>query len=211
MSESDSHRQVWERFTSGDENALLELYNLHYLGLINYGRRIVDDREFVNDCFMEMLIEFWNKRQSLPPVENVRSYLLTSFRRQILHRVEKEKRWEKKHSASQENSEQFQESYEEYIIKLHSDHHLKERITKALAKLTPRQAELIRLKFFDDLDYNEIAEQCGITKRTAYNIIADAIKQLKADLHGDQGHLFPLFLSLILTALQCLKCFQVSI
>jgi DNA-directed RNA polymerase specialized sigma24 family protein len=39
---------------------------------------------------------------------------------------------------------------------------------------------LLRLKFFEDLDYEEIACQCGITKRTAYNIIHSALRTLKA-------------------------------
>lgn len=186
MSERDLHTSTWKRFTSGDEGALLELYNQHYLGIINYGRTIVENGDLVNECFMDLLLEFWNKRHALPVVENVRSYLMTSFRRMIVHRLEAEKLREVKHLESQVFYEQHQASYEEYLIKIHSDHHLKARITKALGQLTDRQIELVRLKFFEDLDYDTIAERCGITKRTAYNIIYDAIKILKTELYGNE-------------------------
>ena len=92
MSERDSHKLVWNRFINGDEHALLELYNQHYLGLINYGSMLVNDKEFVNDCFMDMLVDFWKKHKTLPKVDNVRSYLMTSFRRHILHQIESDKK-----------------------------------------------------------------------------------------------------------------------
>lgn len=206
MSERELHKATWEKFTVGDETVLLELYNQHYLGIINYGRTIIEDREFVNDCFTDMLLEFWNKRLSLPGVENVRSYLMTSFRRTLLHRLEAEKRREIKHHESQGLYEAHEVSYEEHVIKVHGDHQRKERLAKALDKLTERQVELIRLKFFDDLDYDEIAEKCGITKRTAYNIIYDAIKLLKDDLYGNHHQLFSLGFSLVLAALYHLSC-----
>jgi RNA polymerase sigma factor (sigma-70 family) len=192
MSDSDSHKMVWEKFINGDENALLELYDHHYLGLINYGCMLIEDRELVNDCFMDMLIQFWNKRTTLPIVNNVRSYLMTSFRRVVLHKLESEKKREKKQKESLQSSEQYQISYEDYIVHMQSDKDLKIKIAAALNKLTERQLELIRLKFFEDLDYDDIAEKCRITKRTAYNIIYDAIKILKEELNDGQNNRFSL-------------------
>jgi RNA polymerase sigma-70 factor (ECF subfamily) len=71
--------------------------------------------------------------------------------------------------------------YEEYIIRLQSDELTRHKLLKALEKLTDREKELLRLRFFEDLDYDAISLQCGITKRTAYNIIYHALQVLKAD------------------------------
>ena len=79
------------------------------------------------------------------------------------------------HTAQQEES-----SYEEYLVQLQHSKELKDRLTKALDQLTQREKELMELKFFEDLDYDEIAARCNITKRTAYNIIHAALKTLKA-------------------------------
>lgn len=203
MSDRDSHRLVWDKFIDGDENALLELYNQHYLGLINYGRMIIDDNDFVNDCFMDMLIDFWKKHKTLSKVDNVRSYLMTSFRRHILHKIESEKKRTKKEIESQRLSEQYEISTEDYIIRIQSDQGLKNRVTKALGHLTERQVELIRLKFFEDLDYDEIAEKCQITKRTAYNIIYDALQTLKEELQDDKQGGISMNLLLIVIASTC--------
>ncbi|HWJ29219.1 MAG TPA: sigma-70 family RNA polymerase sigma factor [Flavisolibacter sp.] len=187
---------VWEKFINGDETALLELYNQHYLGLMNYGQMIVEDRELVNDCLTDMLVNFWKKRSNLPEVENVRSYLMTSLRRTIFNELQNNKKRDTRHSELQRLGENVQTSYEDYLIRIQSDNGLKAKITRALEQLTERQIELIRLKFFEDLDYDEIADQCGITKRTAYNIIYDALKILKTELQEDQNSSFQTPLSM---------------
>ncbi len=187
MHDKETYKLVWDKFIGGDNTALVELYNQHYVSLINYGRIIIGDRDLVRDCFMDMLIDFWNKRRDLPKVENVRSYLMTSFRRVILHQVDANKRRLAKDHASIEHEIISQESYEEYLVQIQSNDAIKYKIARALNLLTDRQAELIRLRFFEDLDYEEISERCNITKRTAYNIIYDAIKLLKQELANQKG------------------------
>ena len=205
MSGNDAHKLVWGRFTEGDETALLELYHQHYLGLINYGRMVIKDRELVNECFMDMLIEFWKKRATLPRVDNVRSYLMTSFRRHILHQVEAEKKRNTRQAESQQFADQFQVSYEDYIVGIQTDNSLQLKIRSALKKLTDRQLELIQLRFFEDLDYEEIALRCGITRRTAYNIIYDALKTLKEELSDGEFGSIPLSLFLITILINALQ------
>lgn len=195
--EREVHKLAWQKLMKGDEHALLEIYQQHYTGLLNYGRTIIEEGDFVNDCFIEMLIRLWEKRLSLPPVENVRSYLMTTLRRTIFDRLASDKKRELKHLELQQQSEDHQWSYEEYLLKLQSDHALKSKIGSALKKLTERQLELIRMKFFEDLDYDEISARCGITKRTAYNIVHDAITTLKDELSGDENSFFLVSLSIV--------------
>ena len=190
MQEREEHIKTWEKLLNSNETALTELYKQHYVALMNYSSRFFQDHQFANDCFMQLLVELWDKRNSLPEVENVRSYLLTSFRRKILNDIELRKRNETKHLQSIISEEKFELSYEDHLSRLQSDDFLKSKITKALGMLTDRQKELIHLKFFEDLDYDTIAEKCNITKRTAYNIIHDAIKILKAELYEDSNSSF---------------------
>ena len=201
MLEKDAHRLVWEKFIKGDEHALLEVYQQHYLGLINYGRSIVKERGYVNDCLVEMLLRLWDKKSSLPIVDNVRSYLMTTLRRTIFDRLASDKKREIKQIESQGQLEDYELPYEEYLLKIQSDQRLKARIEIALKKLTARQLELVRMKFFEDLGYDEISDRCGITKRTAYNIIHDAIITLKEELGGEEHGSFMINLSIVLAVL----------
>jgi len=174
---------VWTMLRNGDENALLSLYNHHYLGLINFGIKITGDRTFTHDCITQLLIELWDKRATLPVVNNVRCYLLTSLKHKILFEI-KAKQIKDGKFANIESFQNHQEmSYEEHLIKLQTDEGLKQKLNKAFLKLTPRQKQLLQMKFFEDIDYNEIARSCNITRRTAYNIIHDSLKILKAELY----------------------------
>ena len=175
--------ESWELLRNGDENALLALYNDHYLGLINFGIKVTGDRAFTNDCITQLLIELWDKRATLPDVENVRSYLLTSLKHKIFFEIKGKQIRDSKLTAIQafENGEEL--PYEELLIQLQTNEGLKKKLNNAFTKLTPRQKQLLRMKFFDDADYDEIAHVCNITKRTAYNIIHDSLKVLKAELY----------------------------
>ena len=52
----------------------------------------------------------------------------------------------------------------------------------ALKALSPKQIELIRLKFFENLSYKEIADISSQSIKTSYNTIYDAIKILRLKL-----------------------------
>jgi RNA polymerase sigma factor (sigma-70 family) len=197
------HRITWLEFKSGSEVALHDLYRQHYLGLINYGIKLTSDRQYSNDCIVEMLLALWEKRIKLPDVENVRSYLLTCLRTVVLQHIRSDKLRGLKESYAHSLTDHQELSYEEYITNIQTDLIIKEKLTRSLNKLTARQKELLQLKFFDNLDYDEIASKCNISKRTAYNIVYDALKILKDDLrkegNEDSFHLLSL-VSLLLFA-----------
>ncbi len=57
----------------------------------------------------------------------------------------------------------------------------KEQLRNALKNLTKKQIEIIRLKFFDNLSYAEIAAKTSLTSRTVYNLIYEAIRKKNID------------------------------
>jgi RNA polymerase sigma factor (sigma-70 family) len=190
ITERDAHSATWQQFSRGEEEAVSELYRQHYFALINYGLTLISDRGKVNDHFMEVLLGLWDKRSRLPEVMNVRSYLMTSLRRKILDGIKTENRHKIIHQELEEELETTQWSYEDYLVKYYSDKEFRTRIESALKKLSPRQLELLQMKFYRDMDYATIATECRITKRTAYNIIYDAIKILKVELYDDKNSSF---------------------
>lgn len=173
---------AWALLRNGNENALLALYNHHYLGLINFGIKVTGDRAFANDCITQLLIELWDKRANLPSVKNVRGYLLTSLKHKIFFEIKAKQLRDAKLNALQafQNGEEL--PYEELLIQLQTNEGLKKKLNKAFAKLTPRQKQLLQMKFFEDVDYDDIAKLCNISRRTAYNIIHDSLKILRAEL-----------------------------
>ena len=176
-----SHSETWAQLQKGNQQALLALYDTHYIGLLNYGIKLTGNRELTRDCITQILLRLWDSRQKLPAVENVRSYLLTCLRHELVAELKGENTRMNRNTMVQRSLSDAELPYEEYLIPAQTNKVLREKLVKAFEKLTEREKELLRLRFFEDLDYDEIAAQCSITKRTAYNIIHTAIKTLKAD------------------------------
>jgi RNA polymerase sigma factor (sigma-70 family) len=178
-----SHSETWAQLQKGNQQALLALYDRHYIGLLNYGIKLTGNRELTRDCITQILLRLWDNRAKLPPVENVRSYLLTCLRREMIGELKGETARTNRNIVVQRSLSDAELPYEEYLIESQTNKALREKLSRAFEKLTEREKELLRLRFFEDLDYDEIAAQCSITKRTAYNIIHTAIKTLKADFN----------------------------
>jgi RNA polymerase sigma factor (sigma-70 family) len=178
-----SHSETWAQLQKGNQQALLALYDRHYIGLLNYGIKLTGNRDLTRDCITQILLRLWDNRAKLPPVENVRSYLLTCLRREMIGELKGEIARTNRNIVVQRSLSDAELPYEEYLIESQTNKVVREKLSRAFEKLTEREKELLRLRFFEDLDYDEIAAQCSITKRTAYNIIHTAIKTLKADFN----------------------------
>ncbi|MFX1707889.1 sigma-70 family RNA polymerase sigma factor [Chitinophaga sp. CC14] len=179
MSYEEDNNIHWERLRNGDKQALFALYNNTYSHLLRFGLKICGSDELVKDCITQLFLQLWTRHQTLRPVTNVPAYLFTALKRQLLDQLAYQS---KIHAAIHRMTDKEAESelsYEEIIIQVQQDEELKQRLQQALKALTPRQIELIRLKFFEGLSYEQIAAQTSQTVKTAYNTIYDAIKALR--------------------------------
>ncbi|HEX5153573.1 MAG TPA: sigma-70 family RNA polymerase sigma factor [Parafilimonas sp.] len=182
MPDELSDIEIWNQLRGGESQALLSLYNAYYIRLMNFGARMTSDRDLTNDCISQVLIKLWNRHENLPRVENVGSYLVTCLKNELLSEL---KNLDKIRSGNNNLKSEWTEqetSYEEYLVQTQTNAEIKNNLKQAFSRLTKREKQLLQMKFFDDLSYEEIALQCNITKRTAYNIIHAALKTLKADL-----------------------------
>jgi RNA polymerase sigma-70 factor (ECF subfamily) len=168
--------------TEGDKGSFLAIYQTYYQALFCYGFSLSVDRELTKDCIQELFVEIWNSRPSLnKEVKNVRSYLFTWLRRKIsreLSRLAKESVF----NETTEQSDGIQASYEELLIAFQQSDEKKEQLRSALSKLTKKQLEIIKLKFFENLSYQAIATQKSLTPRTVYNTIYESIRQLRESM-----------------------------
>jgi len=179
MIPGEDDRNYWEQMRLGDQDALFGLYNNQYFHLIRFGLKINPDDELVKDCVNQVFLNLWDKRTKLNPVENVKSYLMTSLKRCMLDQLAYIDRTNHALHQMGETGESNELSYEEIMIGVQQDEELKNKLKIAIGQLTPRQFELIQLKFFEGLSYDQIAERTSQTVKTAYNTVYDAIKTLR--------------------------------
>lgn len=178
---SDKQIVLWRKMREGDKEALFGLYDDTYFHLVRYGLSVHSDSELVKDCIGQLFLKLWDRHDKLNDVENVQSYLFTSLRRSIQDYLSAEDRV----SASVQTlqAEEKQEvSYEEMVIAREKEEEIKRHLGAALKALTPKQIELIRLKFFENRSYQEIATLHSQSIKTSYNTIYDAIKVLRLKL-----------------------------
>jgi len=180
---------TWGRMVGGEKDAFLTLYTSHYQALFCYGFSLSANKALTKDCIQELFLEIWNSRPSLnTKVENARSYLFTWLRRKMSRELSRQA----KLKYSEDLMEEYifaQPSYEDLLIAFQQSEEKKEQLREALKKLTKKQLEIIKLKFFDNLSYHTIAAQTGLTPRTVYNLVYEAMRHLRESMKDMLNHL----------------------
>ena len=172
----------WKCMLEGDKNAFLTIYNNFYTSLFQYGFGLTKDKELTKDCVQELFLEIWNTRSSINNnVADVKSYLFTWLRRKISRTLSMQTR-EKSGESYRDVGDTHESSYEELLIAFQVTAYKKEKLERALSHLTKKQLEIIRLKFFESLSYEEIAVQTSLTTRTVYNTIYEALRHLRENV-----------------------------
>ncbi len=166
---------LWESIKRGDKEAFLELYETFYQDLYAYGFKISGRKELVKDCIQQVFLEIWDHRNSLNDVSFLKPYLLKYFKRKLLREITLRNR----EGELLSNFTGMELSYEELLIRNISSEELQFKLHEALEKLTNKQKQVIKMKFFEGLSYEEIAEITSSKHRTIYNQVHEALKILK--------------------------------
>ena len=182
---------LWESFRKGDKDAFASLFRQHYEMLFRYGSKLTADPEVLEDCIQELFIEIWQAK-SETPVFSVKAYLIKSLKYKILKTFRQKG---KTLSLTAGNDLVFEWSHETFIIAEEENAEKKQRITAALQRLSNRQREIIYLKYYQNLSYEEVSEIMNINYQVARNLLYQAIKSLKTLLAGTM-ELFCFFFSL---------------
>lgn len=189
--EKEEMPAVWDQMLAGDSNAMLAIYEQHYADLLSYGVQLCGSIDTAKDAINDVFLHLWEHRSNLKPVSQVKAYLFTCIRRRVFEPVYFNN---KLLSADEYRFDQLSEiSYEEVLIAMQRSDEVRKKVQLALNKLTDRQKELIRLKYYENLDYQQIEQVTGMNVKTAYNTVYNAMKVLSAELKGKELALLVLF------------------
>ncbi len=194
----DSDETLWEGMLRGDQEMFLSLYNKYYHTLLFLGLREIKDAQLVKDTIQQLFLYIWEKRQTINVAKNVKSYLVMSFLRKLSvdwRKIERVSTLQIVHSGY---SEDYTPTPEEYLIKKDQQNHLHKLLMNYLDELPARQKELITLRFYEGLSYEEIVQQTGLSHRTVYNKIHEALKKLRLDMANNNQNNNTAFLTLML-------------
>jgi len=176
------HSALWEAFVAGDNEAFRMLYRLCYPQLMAFGRKRTQDVERIKDAINQTFAYFWEKRESLSRVTAVRSYIYTSFSRKLSGLADVNEGLVVPVEGLTDEPGDFQASPEHLLIRRREESTLQQHIALAISKLSPRKRELIRLRYYEGLGYEEICRKTGLSSRTVYNKLHESVQFLKAEL-----------------------------
>ncbi|HEV2480410.1 MAG TPA: sigma-70 family RNA polymerase sigma factor [Puia sp.] len=172
---------LWESFRDGDREAFATLFRTHYEQLYRYGRKFTTDENLLEDGIQELFIELWQAK-TRTPVVSVRAYLLKSLKYKLLKAYRKSR--EVLPISGEGEEIVFEWSHESFLIAEEEDEEKKRLVVKAVEQLSGRQKEIIYLKYYQNLGYDEVSEIMNINYQVARNLLCQAIRSLKSRLTG---------------------------
>lgn len=175
----DSDSQLWERFRNGDVDAFGELSQLHYRLLYNYGLKFSPDSEFIKDCIQELYLDLWERRSHLSQTAFVKSYLLKSLRHRIIKENLHLKRFREPNTIPFELNE-AELPVEMKKIEEESLHLQVTQIKKSISLLTKRQKEIIYLRYYQNMSYEQIASIMSISSASVATLHYRTLQQMKS-------------------------------
>jgi len=178
-----SEALLWAQLREGRKTALEALYRSHAPVLLQYGYKFSADQQLVEDCLQDLFIDLWQRREQLSEVTSVQSYLLVAMRRRVIRQLG---RRQKRETTEEPEEHQFdcEIAIDEQITarELSQEQHL--QLKKAMGQLSPRQREVIYLKFQMGMDYNDIGQAMDISYQSVRNLAHSALSRLKKLLIG---------------------------
>jgi len=169
---------LWQKFKDGDPQTFEWIYNTYSPALYEYGMRMLQHEDSVKDAIHDLFVKLWQNRNSYSATNNIRYYLLAALRNTIFTLKGLEKRFPQVELNDAIGFNLVFTAETEYI----RNEELSSQTANLLAatnKLSARQKEIIYLRFFEEMNYDQIAEVMNISVKAAYKLSARALDALR--------------------------------
>ncbi len=181
----------WQKLLCGDLEALAFFYEKYADLLLNYGLTFTNNREVVQDSVQELFINIWNRRNNLSVPDSAKFYLMASLRRFILKDVRRARQF-----TDTLSDDSLHMALNDNLFADENQDHIHNKLQQAVKALPSRQQEIIFLRFFQKLSYEEISFMTGLDYQVLRNTIHRAIKSLRISLVTRTSLITPLIILL---------------
>lgn len=172
--------RLWNKVLADDCESLGEIHKSLFSNLYNYAFSILKDEDLANDAVQEIFIKIWTKRRLIGEVNCVKVYMIVMLKRHILNQIRKMKLLKLKCPVSFEAYIVF--SQEEIIIKAEVNAEKKRFVQNIINQLSKRQKKVIILKYYEEMEYADIAGIMNINYQSVVNLVHSAKKAMKKEI-----------------------------
>ncbi|MCE6991992.1 RNA polymerase sigma factor [Dyadobacter sp. CY323] len=180
---ADDEFDLWVRFKLGDRMAFSNMYERYAGILYNYGFHFSNDAHIVEDAIQDLFVTLWHSRERLSDTTSIKYYLFRSLRRAIVKLSGKEQAFDR--SSDYLFERVSVDSVEMQIVSGEQETEQRQHLQTALAALTPRQLEAIRLHYYEGFDVGRIASIMEMNEQSVRNILQRSLYKLR--------HMMPFF------------------
>lgn len=179
MPDQNTHTETkcWTCIKNDDPRGLGQLYDAYVDKLFISAMIFSSDRELSKDAIQDVFIQVWNYRKTIGDITNTQAYLTRILRRILVKKIKNNQSTVYlEDAASVLTSTQ---NTVERIIYSETKTEEMSRLRHAVASLTKRQREIIELRFFQGLTYDQIANRMGMNYQSVNNLAFRTFRRLR--------------------------------
>ena len=162
-------------------------------------RKVYDDA-LVRDTIQDLFIKLWANRKGIRDTDNIKYYLLTSFKNTLLNAMDRHNK--RKTISLNDPDSPLPKDPDSFLLIFSEPGFITEdnkrqqslKLLAALNQLSPRQKEIVYLRYFEEMGYEQIAGLLDISVGGVYKLHYRALDALKEILHLSQNDLLLLLL-----------------
>jgi RNA polymerase sigma factor (sigma-70 family) len=177
---------------NNDEAALNYLFTNYYNRLFRTGLKYGATSDSIQEAIQAVFIDVWQYRQTLGDIVSFEAYLKGALRKRLAKLSANNAKSPQNSVQNSENTEGVEndillsvEAYENVMILQETNDSKRQALVSALEQLTPRQKELIVLRYFEEMPYADIATKTQLQTDSIYKTIHEALKRLRVILSTD--------------------------
>jgi len=161
---------------AGNKLAFDILYDRYWKQVFNSAYKRLNDTESAQDIAQDVFVQLWT-REGKSPIENLPAYLHIAARNSVFKHIEKQ--------GKLTGMPDLVHQIEDPLLRADSDMLYKEFLKSfdELINALPAQQKLIfKMRFEEDMNSAEIAEQLGLSPKTVRNQLGKALATLRSSL-----------------------------
>lgn len=175
--QSESHVLWWNAFKQGDWDAFTALYGEFYELLNNYGRKFTQDGDLIQDVVHDLFVRLWTTRARLGNPVSVKNYLYKALRSTLFRKIQSLSKFVELDNASGQGG--FSVNFIPDPSFRQEELELRKQVIALINTLPARQQEIIFLRFYEGMSYEEIAAIMDINMSSTYKLLYKALDNLQ--------------------------------
>jgi RNA polymerase sigma-70 factor (family 1) len=175
---------------AGDLKTFEMVFRDYYKPLVQYGNTLLKDPDETEDVVQQVFVSVWEKRTQLDIHTSIRALLYKAVHNACLNRIKHYKvravhaeEWKATQFAGTDDASELLQADE-----------LNGRIQQAVETMPEQCARIFKMSRFEQLKYQEIADELGLSIKTVENQMGKALKIVREALKD----YLPLFILLLI-------------